>query len=291
MNVPPKLMPRLLLCLVLASGAVQAGSAPLFKSDYRLHNPAGVVVDFETGRFDADRLSTRRLSESYSGRVVSAPVRAGRYAARFELRPGDHVSDGRRAEVRDRNNAIMGDDVWYAISTLIPVDFTAEPGNSYVLIQWHDQQVPDTRWHDRSPPLAVRFLDGRLDVTLRHAFAGMQFADNGREAILYSVPGFAKGVWHDFVYHVLWSAVPDGPRLGFVQAWLDGRQIIDYRGPVGYFDRVGPYVKFGLYARHDVRTPHVVYHDEYRRGQHYWDVCLRCDPAPGCEGAVAESAR
>jgi hypothetical protein len=37
-------------------------------------------------------------------------------------------------------------------------------------------------------------------------------------------------VWYDFVYHVLWSSGSDG----YFQAWLNGRQVMNYSGPTLY---------------------------------------------------------
>ncbi len=255
----------------------------VYKWDFSGVNPHCIVFDFESGTLDLPGLSTRRLVNPYSAQIVdeiaaanSPKVRQGRNAARFELRTGDRVSGGWRAELRDLNNAVPGSEVWYSLSTLIPKDFPDEPENSFVLIQWHDQKVPWNNPEGHSPPLATRYRNHRLDITLRHAFEGQQPGENGRERILYSHPNLERGVWHDLIYHVRWSARPTGPDTGFVRAWLDNKQIVDYTGPVGYFDDLGPYVKFGIYARHDVKQPHVVYHDAYRRGNDYDAVCVDC---------------
>jgi hypothetical protein len=56
-----------------------------------------------------------------------------------------------------------------------------------------------------------------------------------------------------------------------VECWLDGKQVIGYRGPVGYNNDKGPYFKFGLY-HYDGIKPFIIYHDEYRRGFSRKDV-------------------
>lgn len=253
----------------------------IYKWDFSAINPHCVVFDFESGELDVPGLSTKRLVNDYSARVVSNDYqsglpRKGNHAARFELRTGDRVSGGWRAELRDLNNAVPGSTVWYSLSTMIPEDFPEEPENSFVLIQWHDQKVPWNNPEGHSPPLAARYRNRRFDITLRHAFEGQKSGENGRELILYSHPELERGVWHDLVYQVRWSA-ETGEDTGFVRAWLNSKQIVNYRGPIGYFDDLGTYVKFGIYARHDVKQPHVVYHDEYRRGSDYETVCIRCD--------------
>ena len=69
------------------------------------------------------------------------------------------------------------------------------------------------------------------------------------------------------MHQVRWSYREDG----FVRSWLNGRQIVDYRGPVGYNDEVGPKFKFGLY-RDNKEPTSVIYHDSYRRGRTCEDV-------------------
>jgi len=276
-----------------AEPTVNLDYSKVYKWDFTGVNPHCIVFDFENGQLKAEGLSTKRLVNPYSAMIVQkieaaakvSKVRQGQHAARFELRTGDRVSGGWRAELRDLNNAVPNTVVWYSLSTLIPDDFPDEPENSFVLIQWHDQKVPWNNPEGHSPPLASRYRNGRLDITLRHAFQGQKPGENGRERILYSHPDLPRGVWFDMVYQVKWSPVASGPDTGFVRAWMNGEQVVDYTGPVGYFDDLGPYVKFGIYARHDVKQPHVVYHDSYHRGNDYDAVCIDCglrlDPNAG----------
>lgn len=247
------------------------------KWDFTGVNAHCISFDFDDGGFDVEGLSTKRLSGDYSALIEKSIKREGPNSARFELRPGDRVSGGWRAELRDLNNAKPDSVIWYSISSFIPEEFPQEPDNSFVLIQWHDQKVPWNNPEGHSPPLATRYRDGRLDITLRHAFEGQKDGENGRELILYSHPDFPRDQWNDFVYQVKWSASSEADKTGFVKAWLNGKQIVDYTGPIGYFDDLGPYVKFGIYARNDVKVPHVVYHDSYHRGVDYSDVCIVCD--------------
>ena len=96
----------------------------------------------------------------------------------------------------------------------------------------------------------------------------IQTANDGTIVILYEGPEpLEKGVWHDWIFHVRWSFAGDG----FVSAWLDGVQVIDYEGPVGYNDRIGVWFKWGIY-RDDHSEPQVIFHDEYRRGMSYEEV-------------------
>ncbi len=224
-----------------------------------------VQLDFEVGSFQG--WDVRRLVGPYSGAMETDIVRHGRYAARFELRNGDRVSHGWRAEIKDRHNVSFGRDVWYAFSTYLPPDY---PDHDYscVLAQWHDQaELGDP---SGKPPIAHRIRDGRFYVTL--AASPMASDSPEHRGVLFETSENVKGVWHDYVYRVHW---PNGGP-GEIEMWLNGKQVVDYRGPLGYANQIrGPYFKFGMYCAEDVPQPHVVYHDSYRRGLRFEHV----DPA------------
>ena len=95
-----------------------------------------VHLDFEVGSFAG--WSTKRLVAAYSADVETQRVRTGRYAARFELRHGNRVSEGWRAELRDPSTAPSDRDTWYGFSTYLPLDYPEDHDYSCVLAQWHD---------------------------------------------------------------------------------------------------------------------------------------------------------
>ena len=214
-------------------------------------------LDFESGDFSGWR---RKLAAPYSACIVSDPVRHGKYAARFELRDGDDMGDGVRAEVKENYNAPLGREIWYSFSTLVPQDFPIVDRPT-VIAQWHAAEDPGEAIASRSPVLAHRY-DGRsLIIDIRYSEARIQRANDGISKVLFEQKYFARGVWHDFVYRTRWSYKSDG----IVQCWLDGQRVINYLGPVGYNDANGPYFKFGLY-HHRGNRPLIIYHDDYRRG-------------------------
>lgn len=194
----------------------------------------------------------------------------GRCVARFEVRKnefaleedrtnGPHGSN--RAELKEQFTASTGQSYRYSFSSFIPTDFPIQD-NRLVIAQWRATDDPEEEGAARSPLLAVRYQDGTLRVTLRHSAERIQKENDGKQVILYEQKNFPKGIWHDFVFHVKWSYQSDG----FVQGWIDGRLVINYRGPVGYNDQEGPKFKFGLY-RDNVPETYVIFHDSYRRGE------------------------
>jgi len=220
-------------------------------------------LNFDGGNFDG--WSTRRLVSDYSATISSDVVRVGTYAARFELRQHDYVSEGARAELRDWLNAPLEDEIWYGFSTFIPADFPIAEGIGCVLAQWHDQ----AKLGDPSgkPPIAVRFKDGRLSVTGSSSAVASHDPDQRYE--FYRLDDFQTGRWHDFNFRVNWSRYGQSQ----IDAWLNGEGIIGYRGKLGYENEtVGPYFKLGMYCHGPLKTPHVAYHDNYSRGHSYRNV-------------------
>jgi hypothetical protein len=65
---------------------------------------------------------------------------------------------------------------------------------------------------------------------------------NPAAKVLFVDPAFERGRVYRFVYRIRYSQTD-----GLLQAWRDGRQIVDYHGPLGYVGRQGPYFKFGIY--------------------------------------------
>src|SRR5918998_4429418 len=101
-----------------SSSAVRASFAP-------------VHLDFETGTFDG--WSVKRLAGAHSAQIQSEVVRVGTRACRFELRPGDYISQGHRAELRDPFNALWEEPVWYGFSTLLCAEHRLADGIACVL--------------------------------------------------------------------------------------------------------------------------------------------------------------
>jgi hypothetical protein len=162
--------------------------------------------------------------------------------------------------------APLGREIWYSLSTFIPQEFPIVESPT-VITQWHASEDPGEDVAARSPVLAHRYANGDLIIDIRFSSHKIQQANDGSKRVLYEKKSFSKGMWHDFLYRIRWSYLSDG----LVECWLDGKQIIAYKGPIGYNDDYGPYFKFGLY-HHDGIDPFVIYHDEYRRGFSRRDV-------------------
>jgi hypothetical protein len=223
---------------------------------------SSVHLDFENG---LEGWSVKRLAGPHSAMVQSEIVRVGTRACRFALNPGDYISEGHRAELRDPFNARWEEVVWYGFSTFIAEDFVLDEAIGCVLAQWHDQ----AKLGDPSgkPPLALRYRGGRLAVT--GAYGKVASPDPERRYEFAAVPDFPRGVWHDFVFRVLWSRHGTSE----VSAWLDHAPLVEWSGPLAYENEAeGPYFKFGVYCSAPIDRPCVAYHDNYSRSHSYAEV-------------------
>lgn len=107
--------------------------------------------------------------------------------------------------------------------------------------------------------LAVRYIGGVLYIT----------QDIGHKYIvLYEEKRDLRGNWLDLRFRVRFTWQSNG----LVQAWLDGKQVIDFRGVTansesaltGYRSPGHFYFKMGLY-RNVMSQPMTIYLDEYRK--------------------------
>ena len=222
-----------------------------------------VHLDFESGTFDG--WSVKRLAGPHSAVIQSDIVRVGTRACRFTLLPGDYISQGHRAELRDPFNARWEEEVWYGFSTFVPSAHRASPGIGTVLAQWHDQ----AKLGDPSgkPPIAIRYRAGRLSVS--GAYGNFASPDPDVRYEFARVDRLPLDRWHDFVFRVFWSRHGTSE----IEAWLDGGLLTDWRGPLAYEnEEEGPYFKFGVYCSPPDVKPVIAYHDNYSRGSCYAEV-------------------
>ena len=204
--------------------------------------------DYGSGRYEAGAVT-----------IQDRVVRSGKYAACITVREGDIEQQGKRrkserAELDSGKLSVIGQEVWYGFSFLLPKGFPIVD-NRLVMGQWKKSKLPG------SPMVAQRFRKGEFFITIRNE-RGLERFDVGR---------LEMEVWYDMIYSIRFSTESDG----HVRAWMNGKQILDYHGPTALkpgIDRI--YNKFGLY-RDRWAEPMTVYFDNYTVGTGYNDV----DPA------------
>jgi len=154
---------------------------------------------------------------------------------RFELRSGDvwyqDPENKERTEIAGETYLATGK------PGKISYDFMIEPGaaNTSEWLMIGQLHAID---NFSSPGLAIELIGERLAVHLRYKLPGQDFVDwfayVGEEDI-------TRGEYH----HIEISGDRHIDERGLVRVWLDGEQIVDYSGPIGY--GYGSYWKQGIY--------------------------------------------
>jgi Polysaccharide lyase/Bacterial Ig domain len=282
-------------------------SRPIFASGYRLTEvvPALLLVLLAAllvflssfahstitwrGDFETNSLSQwAHLQAKDPSRVTmrSDIVRQGRYAARFEVRPGDNnvagSGTGERTQVyigSSTTDAAEGREQYWAWSTYIPSDFKAPMGGWNALLGFHhtgttgggNLQV-DVRDMSR---IGLRVMGADFDNPIRKD---------------YTLAPLEKGRWYDFVLHIKWSS---DPTIGFVEVWVNGSRVVPKTiTPTLYYGQ-GVYLKLGYYRAAYSETT-VVYHDGMRRGSTYEEVAAEfpsSTPTPAPSFGVTSSIK
>ena len=214
--------------------------------------------------------ATWRLAEG-AVQMQSAIVRAGRGAVRITLHPRDVLGAGKNGEAAtERDELAEAEELYsredrsyeFSWSMYLPPDFPIVPVR-LVVAQWKQKAANESApAFDDSPVLAVRYTSGVLRIT--------QDRDRRPRVVLYRETRDLRGHWLDLRFQV--RLTPES--TGFVRAWLDGQQVVNYQGPTantetpstGYSSPSQYYFKMGLYR--DLMTqPMTIYFDEYRKRQ------------------------
>jgi polysaccharide lyase-like protein len=186
-------------------------------------------------------------------RPVRNPVRAGDWAARFEIRPGDQVSHGERAELAYASGESEGVESWWGWSVYFPDGFV--PGRWTVFTQWHDDPAGQY-----APPVLFEVVKGSLMLLVRGGVPPSKPA-------VWRLGKVEVDRWYDFVFHVRWAA----DRTGFVELWLNGKRVVQKTQLATIYRGKPNYLKVGNY-RYPAGTPSVLYVDEIKRGVRKEDV-------------------
>jgi MYXO-CTERM domain-containing protein len=221
---------------------------------------AGIVWrgDFETG--DRSQYSGTQMVSADRLQVVTSPVAEGKYALKATVRQGDDPIDssGNRNELVYQGREAVGSEYYYRWKVMFAPDFPSVD-TWQLFTQWH---------HDGccgSPPV--------------------EFYVRGEE-IRLSLPGtsevpwrtkLVRGVWHEFIFHVKWSA---DPKVGFVELWHDGKLVLPKRGAMTMYSGQRNYLKLGLYRNDSVQPVGVVYHDGFVQATTLADVLPTQVPPP-----------
>ncbi|TLZ15839.1 MAG: PASTA domain-containing protein, partial [Gammaproteobacteria bacterium] len=134
----------------------------------------------------------------------------------------------------------QGQDEWWAHSLMFPPGYVPPP----VASVWNWGALFD--FHNSSPGGGQpNFMVYATPTGLElHMAGGPNTVNRPSDPGYYSIAigPITKNVWYDFVYHVKWSSGSDG----LFQAWLNGKQVMNYSGPNLYVSQ-SCYLKIANY--------------------------------------------
>ncbi|HTP36257.1 MAG TPA: polysaccharide lyase [Candidatus Acidoferrales bacterium] len=262
------MQPRILRRIAIAVIAIAAGLSVAVGYWQWAGTPLS-HVDVYDG-FESGKLSTIWATDRFEPGAVtmqSEIVRAGHGAAKVVVHSRDMFEggingsrDSERAELREADKLISREDKTYqfSFSMFIPADFPIVP-TRLVIAQWKQYCNGHTPCADDSPVVALRYVSGVLRITHQ----------TGRHQVsLFETSGELRGRWTDFRFQIRFTPHEEG----LLRAWVNGRQVVDYRGATAYPETaatgyVNPslfYFKMGLY-RDVMAEPMTIYIDEYRK--------------------------
>jgi len=245
-----------LLALLLAARAVRFA--------WLLDQPVHVEDSFETQGLSSVWIRLRMVRGAFS--TQSEIVHMGHRAARITVHPGDCLEAASESgAANERDELLEAPRYWshtgrtysYAFSLYLPSDFPIVESR-LVIAQWK-QLCEWVHCRPVNPVLAIRYEGGVLSITRKN--------DDGQKT-LYRSRGEMRGRWLDFRFVTRFSQGNDGA----IDGWLDGQQIVHYRGVTAYRRaRAYPahgffYFKMGLY-RDLMQEPMTIYLDAYRKDQ------------------------
>lgn len=184
------------------------------------------------------------------GCITDFVSREGKRAARFEVvsaEDGDFRSEITTAEKNPAaKNYTIGKEYWYGVSIMPDKNLTKSPFGE-IVYQFHSTPdgVPGETWaNGLNPPVALACDGENWTISVKGDEKPITDKSNYLFTTSANLGEVAKGQWTDWVFHIKWNY--DGN--GFVQIWKNGKMVYYLVGPNTYNDKVGPYLKMGVYA-------------------------------------------
>jgi hypothetical protein len=230
--------------------------------------------DYETGDFSQWWLHQWSVSpdprQSYNvynvgrstARLVTSPVAEGRFAGEFQVFPTTGTNRNDRAEIvasQKESGGYPGQAWWYGWWTYFP-----GPSQDW----WHR----GGDWNDITQFSSTDNVPSQLaiGVDATHRRSPVIYAEGKPFARKRIMARLRYDHWYHFVVHARWST---GSR-GYVEVWLDGKQVVrrvhgatlrNQRTPASsQFSSPGMYLSQGIY-RGAYRSTNTVIHDGFCR--------------------------
>ncbi|MDB5446840.1 MAG: putative hemolysin-adenlyate cyclase protein [Phenylobacterium sp.] len=190
-----------------------------------------------------DQLS---IHEQGAGRPWSITRSDG--ALCFEVRQGERRQKPiERDRPIERSEIMLREWLRFGADYTVHYEFMVAPGPSntagWVNIgQIHGNEDPQDSM-DRGPLFAVKLVGERMLIVARTDPQRVTVARPADLRLYLDRSDLVRGRWYRM--DVTTRIDPQG--AGRLLVWRDGQELVNYAGPFGFNDAVGPYWKFGIY--------------------------------------------
>ena len=198
---------------------------------------------------------------------------------RFEVRDGDYYDSPVRPPEQDdlalgKNRSEIGSLQYMEFGRKFTLDYdmmiesgAQNDADWMVLAQFHQTDDVDENGNftdtAASPPLALQLRGERLEISGRFEpnpittvtppdIAIPPYDTPTTNAMYLDSQPLPRDTWVNLRFEVIFDYRLDGD--GMLKVWKDGVLIVDYAGPLGYNDQVGPFLKLGLYRKETTET-------------------------------------
>jgi hypothetical protein len=181
---------------------------------------------------------------------VADPLNPARRALQFQLGPKDAlVSGSQRTEIEMDQNIEMEKVYWVAFELNVQDWGVLAKGDDANLMQLHAGNSDLGLSPQIGLTTAVKKADARgnwgREFEVWVLYSTEAVPDKRRVNIVpFNIGAIPFGRWSSYVFKFRQSLAN-----GMLQVWVDGRQVVNYRGPLGFNPTPGfkDYVKFGYY--------------------------------------------
>ncbi|NEX46606.1 heparin lyase I family protein [Pseudotabrizicola algicola] len=180
---------------------------------------------------------------------------------RFEVRGNDYyrsptspAAEQDSVQGKNRSEIVTLQKLQEGRAFVFDFDFMVEQGAAntadwLLLAQLHQTEDtnPDGSIRDAaaSPPLALQLRGERLEIVGRTDPNPVTGVSPPNIQMFLDTNPITRGKFYNIRFEMVFDDAVGG--RGLLRVFLDGTQIVDYRGPLGYNDAVGPYAQFGVY--------------------------------------------
>lgn len=232
--------------LMVAMTATAAGRAA--GEPPRPAGARGTSAEFLARQGPSRTLTLEQLAvqEQSAGQPWSITRSKGEY--RFEVRQGERRrKPSERDRPIERSELQLQERLRFGVDYAVSYDFEVDPGppnaSPWVNIgQIHATEDAEDAKH-LGPLFAVQLAGEQMRIVAR-ADAQRVSAARPRDLWLYRDDAdLVRGHWYRMDVRLRLSPLGDGRLI----VSRDGRELVNYAGPLGYNDAVGPYWKLGIY--------------------------------------------